>query len=173
MKKLLTIQPWKLFLFLTSPIFLSVFISENNFEIYKFNNFDLSLFFKILGIIFYFSWIILLGLRLHNSIRAHYKFNKLLFVFAILFCLIDFSLLSISSIFYEKYQFLNTISFLLTPFTFWGLIYMLYAISKIFKSVELQRDVRFTECLREFFLFFCFPIGVWFIQPKINKLFSI
>ncbi|MEN9640511.1 MAG: hypothetical protein RLZZ262_2380, partial [Bacteroidota bacterium] len=40
------------------------------------------------------------------------------------------------------------------------------------KLLELQREVRFSEFIREFFLIWFFPIGIWFIQPKINRWFE-
>jgi hypothetical protein len=50
--------------------------------------------------------------------------------------------------------------------------YCIYFASKSLKTVELQRTVTFKDYVAEFFLFLFFPIGVWFIQPKINKIFN-
>jgi len=52
------------------------------------------------------------------------------------------------------------------------MFYCLYFISKSLKAVELQRDVTFNDYAGEFFLIWFFPIGIWFIQPRINKLFD-
>jgi hypothetical protein len=53
------------------------------------------------------------------------------------------------------------------------IVYCLYFIAKVLKTVELQRPVRFGEFARELFLIWFFPIGIWIIQPRINKLFAI
>jgi hypothetical protein len=55
-------------------------------------------------------------------------------------------------------------------FSMFCIIYTLYYVAKIFKSVELQREVSFSDFIGEFFLIWFFPIGIWFIQPRINKI---
>jgi hypothetical protein len=51
-----------------------------------------------------------------------------------------------------------------------GMIYTLYFVAKTFKTVELQREVEFSDFVGEFFLIWFYFIGVWFVQPKINKM---
>jgi hypothetical protein len=63
--------------------------------------------------------------------------------------------------------------FLLIPlhlFSMFCLFYCIYFVSKTMKTVELQREVSFSDFAGEFFLTWFFPIGVWILQPKINKL---
>lgn len=50
------------------------------------------------------------------------------------------------------------------------LIYVLYFSAKTVKSAELQREAHFNDYIAEFFMFWFFPVGVWFLQPKINKV---
>ena len=50
--------------------------------------------------------------------------------------------------------------------------YCVYFASKSLKTVELQREVTFSDYVAVFFLFLFFPIGVLFIQPKINEIFN-
>jgi hypothetical protein len=50
--------------------------------------------------------------------------------------------------------------------------YCFYFIAKAFKSIELQKIVTFADCKATFFLVWLFPVGIWLIQPKINKLFQ-
>ena len=45
-----------------------------------------------------------------------------------------------------------------------------YFVAKTFKTVELQREVSFSDFVGEFFLLWFYPIGVWILQPKINKM---
>lgn len=42
--------------------------------------------------------------------------------------------------------------------------------SKILKSAETRKSIRFSEHLGEFFLIWFFPIGIWNIQPRINRV---
>jgi len=50
--------------------------------------------------------------------------------------------------------------------------YCIYFNAKLLKAVELQRPVTFRDYVFEFFLFWLFPIGVWLIQPRMNRIFS-
>lgn len=66
----------------------------------------------------------------------------------------------------------GTISIIL-PLHFFSMycsIYCLYFAAKTFKTVELQRETRFSDFIGEFFMFLFYPIGIWIIQPKINKM---
>jgi hypothetical protein len=49
-----------------------------------------------------------------------------------------------------------------------GMLYSFYFVAKTYKTVELQREVTFSDFAGDFFLLLFFPIGVWIIQPKIN-----
>lgn len=53
---------------------------------------------------------------------------------------------------------------------FFCVIYSLYFVAKTFKTVELQREVKFSDFAGEFFMIWFYPIGIWIIQPKINKM---
>lgn len=55
-------------------------------------------------------------------------------------------------------------------FSMFCIFYSLYFVAKTYKTVELQREVSFSEFAGEFFLIWFYPIGIWIIQPKVNKL---
>jgi hypothetical protein len=57
-------------------------------------------------------------------------------------------------------------------FSIFCLFYCIYFNAKSLKAVELQRPATIRDYVLEFFLFWLFLIGVWFIQPKINKIFN-
>ncbi len=50
------------------------------------------------------------------------------------------------------------------------IFFILYFNAKALKSVELQRPALLGDYIGEFFLFWFFPIGLWFLQPRINKV---
>ncbi len=50
--------------------------------------------------------------------------------------------------------------------------YVLYFASKTLKAAEVRRSVGFGEYAGEFFLMLFFPIGIWFLQPRITRLFE-
>ena len=50
------------------------------------------------------------------------------------------------------------------------IFYCFYFAAKTLKTVELQRKVNFRDFVEEFFLIWFYLIGVWLIQPRINKM---
>lgn len=57
-------------------------------------------------------------------------------------------------------------------FSMFCIFYCLYFNAKALKTVEWQRPVTFSDFAGEFFLIWFFPIGIWIIQPRLNKLFD-
>ena len=57
-------------------------------------------------------------------------------------------------------------------FAMFCMFYMLYFTSKTLKTVELQKKIGFGDYAGEFFLMWFFPIGIWILQPRINKIFE-
>ncbi|MES2557188.1 MAG: hypothetical protein V4604_13615 [Bacteroidota bacterium] len=62
------------------------------------------------------------------------------------------------------------LAFLMHFFSIFCIIYVLYFVAKTLKSVELQREAHFSDYIGDFFLIWFFPVGVWFIQPRINRI---
>ena len=54
-------------------------------------------------------------------------------------------------------------------FSMFCIFYSLYFVAKTFKTVELQREVKFSDFAGEFFMIWFYPVGIWIIQPRINK----
>jgi hypothetical protein len=50
-----------------------------------------------------------------------------------------------------------------------GIFYIIYFAAKTFKTVQLQRETTFSDFVGEFFMICFYPIGIWFLQPKINE----
>lgn len=57
-------------------------------------------------------------------------------------------------------------------FSMFCIFYCLYFNAKSLKAVEWQRPVTFSDFAGEFFLIWFFPVGIWIIQPRINRLFE-
>jgi hypothetical protein len=52
------------------------------------------------------------------------------------------------------------------------MFYLLYFVSKNLAQAETGRDATFFDYAGIFFSLWFFPIGVWIIQPKINRLYA-
>lgn len=55
-------------------------------------------------------------------------------------------------------------------FAMFSVLYCMYFAARTIKTVELQREVSFGEFIGELILIWFHAIGVWFIQPQVNKL---
>ena len=55
-------------------------------------------------------------------------------------------------------------------FSMFCIFYCLYFVAKTYKSVELQREVKFGDFVGEFFMVWFLMIGIWILQPKINEM---
>lgn len=55
-------------------------------------------------------------------------------------------------------------------FSMFCIFYCLYFVAKTFKTAELQRKVTFSDFAGEFFMIWFYPIGIWIVQPKINRM---
>jgi hypothetical protein len=52
------------------------------------------------------------------------------------------------------------------------ILYCLYISAKALKTFERQTPMPFGDFVGDFFLILFFPIGIWIIQPRLNKLFD-
>jgi hypothetical protein len=46
----------------------------------------------------------------------------------------------------------------------------MYFTAKTITSVEMKKETHFSDYIGDFFLIWFFPVGIWFLQPRINRL---
>lgn len=63
-----------------------------------------------------------------------------------------------------------TVIFPMHIFSMFAIFYSFYFNAKTFRSIELGRQARSDDYLGQFFLFWFWFVGVWIMQPKINKI---
>ncbi len=132
-------------------------------------------------------WAITIGLK--DKLPAGVKFNttrfKVFFFFPaayfFIFILIFFSAFDLfmeSALtnkapdldgFFFYYPLFFGLFFLSHLFSIFCIIHTLYWSAKVIKSVETQKEASFSDFAAEFFLIWFYPVGVWFIQPKVNS----
>lgn len=73
---------------------------------------------------------------------------------------------------YPNLIIIRILSFLLTftaPFSF---IYIVFCTAKTLKYIQLEKQLRTSDIIIEMFVIFYFPIGVWWLQQRVNKYYD-
>jgi hypothetical protein len=113
-------------------------------------------------------WLFAVGTRLHK--KYHYN-NFMLFLFRIS---IYFSTLFAAATFVVLPAFQSvdgTFSRVAMIISLLGGIYCAYFASFLLRSIELKRDAAFRDLTRDFVFFVFSPVGIWWVQPRINRIF--
>lgn len=183
--KFLKAKHWQIFLLtLGLPIILQIIITTM-----MFTTEDPTLMMKIMPIIsivfmigfFGWFWSVAIGLQSQIPTHIHLKIRKFkVFLFIpIIYIVLIFGFMGtmFEGAFENGAEPSNVVIgsilgvvFPLHLFSMFCIFYSLYFVAKTFKTAELQREVTFSDFAGEFFLFWFFPIGIWVIQPKINKM---
>ncbi|WP_341907852.1 hypothetical protein [Fluviicola taffensis] len=65
---------------------------------------------------------------------------------------------------------LGILVFILHFLSIFCILHTIYFAAKTIRSAELKINARFSSFVGYFFLIWIFPVGIWFIQPRINAL---
>jgi hypothetical protein len=184
--KFLNAKHWQLFaLMIGVPIVFEIFMISFMFSEATNGNrppFNFMVFFPLImitfmGAFFGWFWSIAIGLqaKVPKQVKMKVRKFKILFFIPLVYILL-FSLI-ISGLFNGLFsgpgRFPGEIMAFILPlhlFSMFCIFYCLYFVSKTIKTVELQRDVAFGDFAAEFFLLWFYIVGIWIIQPRINKL---
>jgi len=161
---------WQIFILIGGAISLFVIFSEIQVDLGFITSRQLRPIFGVIGVIAMFLWILSIGLLVNKAPSNSYRFKNGLFIISILLCIIGYSVLHITPLFTDRFPNLGLMTAPLTPFTFFGVIYVFYNVPRSLKSLEVGQKVGFSDCIVDALLLFFVPIGVWIIQPKINKI---
>ena len=134
-----------------------------------------------MGVLFGWFWSVSIGLqrKIPESIKIKTKKFKIFFFIPLVY--IFFLSLLIGGIFSGIMQdgtepsggTIGGMAVIIVPLhllSMFGIFYTLYFVAKTFKTVELQREVSFGDFAGEFFMLWFYFIGIWILQPKINKM---
>jgi hypothetical protein len=116
-------------------------------------------------------WFWCLGSFLHSRVRFDLRLSLPFFRFALAYPVIyvTFFQLAFARLVSSPIFFLTVLPFHL--FAFYCVLFDLYFISKGLLMAEKHRNVKFLDYGSAFFLLWVFPIGIWFLQPRINRLY--
>lgn len=181
MKKLLDLKHWQLFVLIIVPVLLFQVVTTIAFLEDSDPSFvwPFALMVMTLVVAVFFGWLYALGTTLYdrlppdNGMRLT-RFRVFFFIPLAYMLLLPFLIVRLSST-YEDYDLVPALLAWIVPlhlFAMCCIFYCIYFSAKALKSVLLQRPATFSDFAGEFFLLWFFPVGIWFLQPQINKLFA-
>ena len=182
MRIFLTLKHWQIFIIMVAiPLFFQVleiglfFFASGQVELYYYYQLLMTLFWAPM-----FAWFYSLGAALHKRLPATVtmnlvRFKLLLFVPCIYLLLSAVFINSVASFGLSAIQ--PSVPILITDqllrfVSIACMLYCIYFVAKALKAVEWQKPVVLNDFTGEFFLVWFFPVGIWFIQPRINSLFD-
>jgi hypothetical protein len=173
MTKILNLKHWQVFALLCTPYAVSIIFWQANFSFGNITAPKISAIAAVISLILFFSWILSIGLFLNNIPDNPYRFKKWLLIFAVLCCILGYSELNLQRLNLANGNIPNPISALMTPLVFFGVVYTFYNVPKSLKSLESDKRAKLSEWIIDAFMIFFFPIGIWIIQPRLNKIYAV
>lgn len=145
----------------------------------RYFHFDFLPYVLILFSLVFFGWFwsIAIGLQKNIPVEIEMKVKrfKAFFIIPLVYTIVFMMLIGglFSGMF--TYGFSNSTWFLviilpLHLFSIFCIFHTIYFVAKTIRTAELQRVVTFGDFAGEFFLLWFYIIGIWIIQPKVNRL---
>lgn len=177
--KFLTAKHWQLFVLTIAPIFIFqilmiMSIESNRIPIAALSFLPIIILFNMF-ILFGWQWSITIGLldKLPDGVTIPVKRYKIFFFIPVIYIgIISIFILFMFNGFRSPQSFIPFVALLVPAhlFSMFAIFHNMYFAAKVMKSVEMKKEADFSACAGEFFLIWFFPIGIWILQPRLNKL---
>jgi hypothetical protein len=162
MKAILKAKHWQIFLILMLLSFIgNISISDSSI---------LEIIFGSLFLLAIVSFPLLIGNELYEYVPENVKLNYNLFLVngALVLLIVGIALVFGDG---QHYEF-SGLAALPIYYVIFAYLHIYAFPVKELKSIELGREVKFREYAGDVVLMLIWPIGIWFIQPRINKVIS-
>jgi hypothetical protein len=131
----------------------------------------------LLLFIVFIGWLWSIGVNLNKLIPDDLRMNISSFRYALLYTLIYMLFFILFFVYIWRLGTPHIPSYMLVivPLHLLAMVCMFYAfgfVAKTLTMAEKQINVKVNDYVGNFFLIWFFPIGIWFIQPRVNKLFK-
>lgn len=183
-KVFLRAKHWQLFILMVGLPFLFqivtiIYVVVTDDPLFAISTFPI---FMLIYIAIFFGWFWSIGVGLHRFLPVNHNLKIKKFKTFFFIPLVYISILMFSMIYFGTFTefpppedtILLTFT-IITPFHLFSvfcILYMLYFCSKTIKSIELNKRVEFSDYAGEFFLLWFYIVGIWILQPKINRIYS-
>ncbi len=170
MKTILKLRHWQVFLILFSVYLCDWLLRMIHLGVGWATPLEISVIANLITMTLFFLWILITGLYINNFPDPPFQFRSRFLIIAIALSIIGHAEINLERLSAEGMVFPRWISFVIIPLTLMALIYILYIIPKSIRSIELRREARITELMPFSLLLLLFPLGVWVIQPRFNRI---
>jgi hypothetical protein len=166
----LKLKPWLLFFMLICSPLASSILASSQEEIVRYGAFA-----NIISLVIYGLWLwCIVSFLSRNGAAYHLIVFKGCWFFAIMvfaiYNLNTFAFADISATTGEVS--IPEVLKILLSFAFFSLLICLWIVSKLLKREE-QSTAQDSSMVFYFILFLLFPIGVWVLQPKVNRVYQL
>lgn len=150
-RSIASLPHWVVFPAVTLPMFVIVYLPQNML---------------FAGILPYFVWLYALGAEAGRALPQGMERSPVRFKAALAYSAV-YGL--IASVYFRSLMPYGIPFHVLAMFC---MFYALYAVARSIRSIELERPARAGESLELFFGLWFFPVGIWFVQPKMQRIMS-
>ena len=149
--------------------------------VFKYLKFFLVMMILFMGVFYAWFWSVAIGLQSKVPETINMKVGKFKIFFFISVAYLVFTMVGmvllmnyfIATQMEPNIGYIIGVIALIIPlqlFAMFCIFYTMYFVAKTIKTVELQRPVQFSDFVGEFFMIWFYVIGIWILQPKINKM---
>ena len=162
----LKLAPWKLFLILTGALVFPMVVFEST-PPNRVSFFVYAVFYSVLV----FGWVVSIGIEANRKLEDGLKKSPYLMLLGLIYCAV-YGGISIFFLMPTSVEDLPVNLGLIFPLHFISFgcsIYSMGYSAKRLKSLQIRKIPVFSEYVSILLGFWFFPLGVWFIQPKVNR----
>lgn len=135
-------------------------------------------FFILIGLIsaaVRYLWTWSAGIQLNKRLPRELQMNSIFFKICFFYPFVYFPtiLLVIMIMIHPGSDFLHFAFILFVPFHLFAIFcsfYCMYFVARVIKTTEYQRYTTVSDYIAEIFMIWFYFVGIWFLQPKINKM---
>lgn len=160
MRFFLTARHWQIFLMLMFGLVINNFVVEDNRTLTTILN--------LAGYLIYFSWPLFVGHGLQEYIPRKVELTDTFFLINGFIAMAAYLVIMILSD--GQGMTFSGVEALPIFYVFYAFFYFMSFPGKSLRSIENNREVGVGEYIGDFFLVLFLPIGIWFLQPRVNKI---
>lgn len=131
-----------------------------------------------IALITFFIWAYSIGIFGQKRInkqgfkKGNVNFFKINLLVVLVYFILSFFVIKeeVQNNYNTDFTIIDLVLMLFSFYAFFAFIYISVFISKTITTLDLKKEVAFSEYLTSLLFIVFFPIGIWFIQPKVTKL---